>query len=150
MDQRAGFDWSTLTMGQKGILISGLALLINMFIPWWNSVDFLGIDVPGGNIGGFNNLGILGGLLLIAVLIWEGINIAGMKVQAPTALISAGLAGAAALFVILRALIKPTGFSYGIGTWIGLILALALGYAAYVRFQESQVEQAPPAAPPPV
>jgi hypothetical protein len=150
MDQRAGFDWSTLTMGQKGILISGLALLVNMFIPWWNSFDFLGIDVPGGSIGGFNNLGVLGGLLLIAALIWEGINIAGMRVQAPTALISAALAGAAALFVILRALIKPTGFSYGIGTWIGLILALALGYAAYVRFQESQLEQSPPAAPPPL
>jgi hypothetical protein len=148
MDQRAGFDWSTLSMGQKGILISGLALLVNMFIPWWNNEDFLGLQT-GVSIAGFNSLGFLGGLLLIAALVWEGINIAGMKIEAPTALVSAALSGAAALFVILRALIKPAGFSYGIGTWIGLILALALGYAAYVRYQESQMAGSPPPAPPP-
>jgi preprotein translocase subunit SecG len=59
------------------------------------------------------------------------------------AMISAIVAGAAALFTIILFLTRLTAI--GIGAWIGLILALVLAYGAYVRFNESKVTTPPPA-----
>ncbi|MGH2682609.1 MAG: hypothetical protein ACRDIX_05180 [Actinomycetota bacterium] len=147
MGQRAGFDWARLTMGQKGILITGVLLLLDLSLLTWNRAG----ECPFcANLSGWYGIGTLAGLLVVALLIWEGLNIAGAleAVTAPRPLISAALAGGTALFALLRGLIKPGGFSYSIGAWIGIVLALAMAYAAYVRFQESQAAAPPPAAPP--
>jgi hypothetical protein len=150
MDQRPGFDWGRLTMGQKGVLISGVLLFIDLFLNW-NHVGDLECDVfPDACFSGWAGIaGVLAGLLVLAALVWEVLNAAGAlaTITAPKALISAALAGGAAVFALLRAVFNLEFSTFGL--WLGIILALALGYAAYVRYQESQVTTPPPAAPPP-
>lgn len=146
MDQRPGFDWGRLTMGQKGVLITGVLLFIDLFLPW-NKVGECPFCV---SVNGWSGLGVIAGLLVLALLVWEGLNTAGAlaTVTAPRALITAALAAGAALFALLRALFDLSFSTFGL--WLGIILALALAYAAYVRYQESQVTTPPPASPPPL
>jgi hypothetical protein len=138
-----------LTMGQKGALIGGGVLFIALFLPW-NSVgggSFAGVDIPGLSINGWNGMGMLAGILVIALLIWEGLNAGGAlaNVQAPKAQIGAGLAAGAALFAIIRFFQALSGVSFG--AFLGLLAALGLAYAAWLRFQEGS--SAGPASPPP-
>ena len=144
MDQRPGFDWGRLTMGQKGVLITGVLLFIDLFLPW-NKVGECPFCV---SVNGWSGVGVIAGLLVLALLVWEGLNAAGAlaTVTAPKALITTSLAAGAALFALLRAVFNLEFSTFGL--WLGIILALALGYAAYVRYQESQVATPPPAPPP--
>jgi hypothetical protein len=144
MGQRAGFDWARLSMGQKGILITGALLFIDLFLPW-NKVGECPFCV---SVNGWSGVGFIAGLLVIALLAWEGLNAAGAlaTMTAPTPLVSAVLAAGVALFALLRAVFNLSFSTFGL--WLGIILALAMAYAGYVRFQESQVASPPPAAPP--
>jgi hypothetical protein len=146
MGQRAGFDWARLTMGQKGVLTTGVLLFVDLFLPW-NKVGECPFCV---SVNGWSGMGVIAGLLVVALLVWEGLNAAGAlaTMAAPVPLIGAALAGGAALFALLRAIFDLSFSTFGL--WLGIILALAMAYAAYVRYQESQVAQPPPAAPPPV
>ncbi len=74
-------------------------------------------------------------------------GLAGVNVQAPKALVSAGLAAAIVVFTILKILID-NDFLY-IFAWIGLILAAVIGYGGYMRWQEHQAGggASPPAMP---
>jgi len=155
MEDRPGFNAATLSMGTKLALIIGGIAFINFFLPWNTAGggEFLGIQAPGINVTGFTGIGVLAALLVIGLLVWEGLRIAGVRINAPAKLITAALAGAAALFTLLRFLVKPLpGATYGIGSWLGLILAIALAYVAWVNWQEHQGTATggtmPPAAPP--
>ncbi|MGH2663146.1 MAG: hypothetical protein ACRDH8_10160 [Actinomycetota bacterium] len=142
-----GFDMNRVTTGQKILLVAGLILFIDLFLPW-QGVDVgefgeaLGIS---GNVSGFNGLGILVALLVIVMLAWEGLLAAGVSIPLGTtspALIGAGIAGATALFTLIAFLTKLSAIKYG--AFIGLILGLVIAYGAYVRFQESKVITPPP------
>ena len=151
--QRAsGFNWGGLSMGSKGLLVSGLLLFIDLFLPW-ECVDlFGGLDIPGQSgtfcASGFAGLGVIVAILAVALLVWEGLLAAGVAINMGTtspALIGAILGGATALFAIISFLTSLSNVAWG--AFLGLVLALAVAYASYVRFQESQVGgTAPPAA----
>jgi hypothetical protein len=133
-----GFDMARMSTGSKILMGAGLLLFIDLFLPWQSAGFF--------SINGFGGIGILVALLVIALLVWEGLLIAGVNINMGTtspALISAILGGAAALFTIILFLTRLTAVS--IGAFIGLILALILAYGAYVRYNESQVTTPPPA-----
>ena len=138
----AGFDMNRVTTGQKILLIGGLVLLIDLFLPW-QGVDFgnlFGTNLGSANISGFSGLGIFVGLLVIALLVWEGLMVAGVKINMGTtspALIGAILGGATALFTIIAFLTKLSAIKWG--AFVGLILALVVGYGAFVRFNESKM-----------
>ncbi|MGH2676263.1 MAG: hypothetical protein ACRDH1_12725, partial [Actinomycetota bacterium] len=57
-------------------------------------------------------------------------------------LIGAILAGATALFTIIAFLTKLSAIKWG--AFVGLILALAMAYGAYMRLQESKAGMPPP------
>jgi hypothetical protein len=138
-------------MGSKGLLVTGVLMFIDLFLPW-ECVDlFGGLDIPGqsGNIcvSGFGGLGVIVAILVIALIVWEALLAAGVAINMGTtspALIGAALGGAAALFGIISFLTSLSNVAWG--AFLGLIFALAMAYAAYVRFQESKVGGA---APPP-
>ena len=137
-----GFDMARVTTGQKILLVSALLLFIDLFLPWqdFGGGEFFGVEVEGVSLNGFRGLGILAGLLAIATLVWEGLVAAGVNINMGTtspALIGAILGGATALFTIIKFLTSLDGIQFG--AFIGLILALALAYGAYLRFQESKV-----------
>lgn len=159
MEQRpGGFNWGALSMGSKGALVAGGLMLINLFLPW-NKACFGGGDIFGtaipeqcANATGWWGIGIVAGLLTLALIVWEGLNVAGAlaNVAAPKRLITAVLAGGAGLFALLRFLIKPSGYDYAFGTWIGIILALALLYVAWINWQEHNAMAGGAAMPPPM
>jgi hypothetical protein len=139
-----GFDMARMSTGSKILMGAGLLLFIDLFLPW-QRVDF-GPFGGGFNVSGFSGLGVLVAILVIALLVWEGLLIAGVNINMGTtspALISAILGGATALFTIILFLTRLTAISFG--AFIGLILALVLAYGAYVRYNESRVTTPPPA-----
>ena len=136
-----------VSTGSKILLVTGLLLFIDLFFPWQQvCVDFGGFGGGCASANGFSGLGILVALLVIALLVWEGLLIAGVQINMGTtspALISAILGGAAALFTVILFLTRLSEIAWG--AWVGLILALVLAYGAYVRYNESQVTTPPPA-----
>src|SRR5918992_1012563 len=101
MDQRPGFDWGRLTMGQKGVLITGVLLFIDLFLPW-NKVGECPFCV---SVNGWSGVGVIAGLLFVALRGGGALTPAGPlpRVPAPPPLITAALAAGAALFTLLRA-----------------------------------------------
>ena len=147
-----GFDVNRLTTGQKVLLAAGVLYLITMFFPWVGADlgdfgDAFGIDVPDVTANGFAGIGMISGILVIALLVWEGLVAAGVNINMGTtspALIGAILGGATAVFGLINFLSSLEGLR--IGAWLGLVFSIALAYGAYVRFQESKVGgTAPPA-----
>jgi hypothetical protein len=143
-----GFDMGRLTMGQKLLGITALILLISLFLPWRSiGLEFLGANF--GNISGFSAsafsyLVILG---ILGVLVLEGLMVGGVLTgNFNGALISAIVGGVTALLAIIMFLTVLSGVTWG--AFVGLLAALAMGYAAYVRFQESKTTALPPGAPP--
>ena len=153
-----GFNWARLSMGSKGLLVTGLLFLISLFLPWadiGSEVEAItGIDI--GDIPGVTDVSIsglqtsplfgwLGLLLTLGLLVWEGMLAMGQNIGAggrSPAFISAILGWAIAacgLIIFIVSLQAPAW-----GAFLGLILSLAMAYAAYVRFQESKVGTAPP------
>lgn len=143
----SGFDTSKMSMGSKILLGSGTLLLIFSFFVW-EKVCLPGFECAdqasmwGGSGAVF---GALGGLALIALVVWEGLQAVGtdVKVAQPPSKVSAYLGFACAGLVFLRfifALTSDPAFS----AFIGLILALGVAYGAWMRLQEPA---AMPAAP---
>lgn len=140
-----GFDMARVSTGSKILLGAGLLLLIDLFLPW-QGVD-LGFGFGSANASGFTGIGILVGLLVIAMLAWEGILAAGVNMNLGTmspGLISAILGGAVALFTLIKFLTSLDFIKFG--AFIGLILALVIAYGAWMRYSESRTGALPPPA----
>jgi hypothetical protein len=145
-----GFDMARASTASKIILVAAILLFIDLFFPW-QGVDLgefgeaFGVS---GNVSGFNGLGILVAILCIAVIAWEIMLMAGVNINMGTTspiLVSAILAGVTAAFTIIAFLTKLSAIRWG--AFVGLILALVLGYGAYMRYTESRTAAPPP--PPP-
>ena len=134
MSQSSGFDLSKLSTASKILLGAGILYLIDLFLNW-NEVCVDVLNVCAG-ASGIHGIGVLNLLLVLGLLAWEGMALANVNIQAPRALVSAGLAGALVVFTILKILVDMEAIA--IFAWIGLILALAIGYGGWMRWQEHQ------------
>ena len=134
MSQSKGFDMKSMSTASKILIGAGILYLICLFLPW-QSVD-LGPLVGTFTRNGLAGIGILNLLLVLALVAWEAAAIAGVDIKAPKALVSAALAGALVVFTILKIVIDSEEIA--IFAWIGLLLALAIGYGGYMRWQEHQ------------
>jgi hypothetical protein len=155
-------DWANWSTARKILLPASLLFLIDSFFNW-QQVD-LGPVTVGQSM--WHGLGFLIGILLIVLLLWEAIDafapdtLRGMNL--PGGLIALGLAGAILILTVIRVL--TIDYRHW-PAWVGLILALAIGYGGWLRFQESgealpsrasmggsgtsAPSAPPPAAPPP-
>lgn len=142
--QGSGFDMSKLSNASKILLGAGILLLLDSFIFSWQKVCISFGTVSGcakaGMWGGSGSFaGTIAGLLVIALIAWEIIGVAGMqssmKMPIPASKISAYLGFGVFGFVVLKFLLA-VGNSGSLGMWIGLVLAIAIGYGAWMRFQE--------------
>ena len=159
MEKSSGFDMGKLSAASKIIFIAGVLLLIDSFLQWQRyCVDLSGIGGLGNTCAGVSAwagsgsfFGLLMGLSVLALLIWEGIQAAGaggnIKIGISASKLSAYLGFAVVGFGILKLIfvlvseLKPSLFG-----WIGFILILIVGYGAWMKFQEPEVA-APPSAP---
>lgn len=133
MSQSGGFDMSKMSTVTKILLGAGVLYLIDLFLDWQH-VCFGSFGC--GGVSGMDGIGILNLLLVIALLAWEGMGVAGVDIKAPRALVSAGLAGALVVFTLLKILVDNEAIY--IFAWIGLLLAAAIGYGGWMRWQEYQ------------
>lgn len=119
------------------VLVGGLLLFIDSFLDWQQASA--GGFTVGKNI--WDGFGILAGLLIIALLVWEGVRLAGVKVNlGPSitpALVSVGIALLMVLFVVIVFLDRSQIRHWP--AWIGLILAIVVGVAAFIRAKEEGV-----------
>lgn len=130
----SGFDLSKLSTASKILLGAGILYLIDLFLNW-NEVCVDVLNICEG-VNGLHGVGVLNLLLVLALLAWEGMAIANVNINAPRALVSAGLAGGIVVFTILKIVIDNEFLA--IFAWIGLILAVAIGYGGWMRWQEHQ------------
>ena len=156
MAQRPSFDMTKLSTADKIILGAGILYFIDLFLTWNRKCFAL---LPGTktcpSVSGWHGIGILTGLLVIALLVWEGALAAGVQINTGTigkGLVSLVLAAALLLFTLLRVLIKPSAILFNLSVyiwgWIGLILAVVIAYGGFMRWQQDQVGGVPPAGPP--
>jgi hypothetical protein len=137
MSQAGGFDLSRMSTASKILLGAGVLYLIDLFLPWNRAcVDAGPLGDICGSASGMAGIGILNLLLVLALIVWEGMALANVNIAAPRALISAALAGAILLFTILKILVDLEAIY--LFAWLGLLLALAIGYGGWMRWQEHQ------------
>jgi hypothetical protein len=137
MSQSSGFDMSKISTAGKILLIAGVLYLIDLFLPWQRvCFEIAGVSGACGSASGASGIGVLNLLLVIALLVWEGLALSSVEIKAPRAMVSAGLAAAIVLFTILKILLDNE--SIYIFAWVGLILALVIGYGGWMRWQEHQ------------
>jgi hypothetical protein len=161
----SSFDMSKMSTASKILMGGSLLLLLDSLLFSWQKVC---VDL--GDLGGLVNIdncakasmwggnagwaGVLTGLLVIALLIWEGLQLAGQSIDVglPAPRISAYLGFGVLVFGVLKFLLVVTK-DPAFGAFIGIILILAIGYGAWMRFQEPEAVthttgMSPPPPPP--
>ncbi|MGH8775217.1 MAG: hypothetical protein ACRDWI_08605 [Jiangellaceae bacterium] len=129
METTSGF--AALPLYRKIALGAAVLLFIDLFLPWL-SVSFFDESVTANAWD--SGLGTFAGILLIALIVWEVLRLTGNAPEFGVKhdLVTAGLAVLIALFTLI--LFFDVLGDTGIGAWIGLVLLLALGYAAFLAF----------------
>ena len=149
MGTSPGFDMSRMSTATKILLGASLLFVVDSFLPWNRACTDLG-PLAGGNVCFGANLwvgiGVLTGLIAIALLAVEATKAFAPQVAIP-GIVSAGLAGGLVLFTLIKILVHSEALSFG--AWIGILLALAVAYGGYMRFQESKVAGPAAGSPPP-
>jgi hypothetical protein len=129
-----------LTTGAK--LVLGAAVLLFVF-SWFTWFEIEG-DITGvASVNMWNGIGVLAGLLLIALIVWQGLRLANINLEigVTPAMITAALAVLTLVFVFIRWIDKPGGdlgaevYDRTIWAWIGLALAIVLVVGAFLNMQ---------------
>jgi hypothetical protein len=143
-------NFAELSRGTKVLLVAGLLLLIDSFLAWQQ------VSVGAGNFhvtasaSMWHGVGVVAGLLVVALLIWEGLQLAGvlnqMELPVSAVMITVALAAATAVFTIIKFLVANEARHWP--AWIGLILAIAVAIGGWLKYSEAPAAMATPAAPP--
>jgi hypothetical protein len=126
---------SALSRGTQVLAAAALLLLIDTFLPW-QSIELpleLG-DVSQNAWHGF--WGVVMGLMVIVLLAWVIARIMDVRLPAevPDGPVTLALGG----LILLFALIKNLADDYStIWSYLGVLLAAALAYGAWLRYQEA-------------
>jgi multidrug transporter EmrE-like cation transporter len=120
------------------VLAGTLLFVVFSFFDWQQACSTDGTICVG--LSAWHGIGVIAGILAIALLAWEVSRLAGVRVQvgklAP-ALITAGLALGLTLLTIISVLVWNEARHWP--QWIGLILALAIAGAAATEARKQGV-----------
>jgi hypothetical protein len=121
-------DISEFKHGAKVVLGSAIAFLI-ISIFNWQEVEFAGIAAAG--VSMWHGFGVLVGLLLIVLIVWEGIRLANMKFEIglSPAMVTTALAVLILVFTILKFLSDNEFRTFW--AWLGLLLAIVITVFAF-------------------
>jgi hypothetical protein len=124
-------DLSRLTLGSKLVIGLGVLLLIDSFLHW-QEVSFGGFSA---GVSMWHGVGIIIGLLLLAILALEVAQIANANIALGPLSRSMVIAVLSALLVLLT-LIKVLTNSYvATWAWIGLVLSAGIAAGAWMSMQ---------------
>jgi hypothetical protein len=148
--QRPGVNFATLSTATKILLIGGLVYFIDTFLAWQRfcvGPFCASANAWGGDVG---FLGLLSALAALALVAWEGMQLANVNVNLSMnrAQLSAILAGATVAFGVIKFIICLTSHP-GFGAFIGIILLIAIAYGGWMKWQEAQAGRPAGGAVPP-
>lgn len=150
MQQRPSFDLAKLSTADAILLGAGVLYFVDLFLPWNRLCE----QRPGGlcvSASGWSGVGTLSGVVVIVLIVWTALLAAGMALpdSLPSWTVSCGGAALILLLTIVRAAQRPAirGFfglpfplSRFVFLWVGLILAILLALAGYLKLAEAQRE----------
>jgi hypothetical protein len=119
-----------LSTGAKLTLGALVLYFIDGFLPWQKAGPF--------SINEWHGIGVLAALIGIALLVWEAMP---LFMQRPPLknlnprLLSLVLAAALVLFTLIRVLSTYAGWHRAWGSWVGLILSVAVAAGIYMQAQ---------------
>ena len=126
-------DISKLTHGAKLVLGATIA------VP-----DRLDLQLAGGRIPSsapygvsmWHGWGVLAGLIAIAIIVWEGLRLANMKIEIglTPAMVTAALAILLVVFTVLKFLVSNEFRTFW--AWLGLLLAILVAVGAWVNMKQ--------------
>ena len=96
-------DISKLSHGAKVVLVAGIVFLITSFFNWFEVKDTsYGISM-------WHGIGFLAGLILLALIVWQGIRLANINLEigVTPSMITAALAILLLVFTFIRFISKP-------------------------------------------
>jgi hypothetical protein len=124
-------DISKLTHGAK-LVLGGTILFLIVSIFHWQAVDTV-IGSYGVNM--WHGWGVLAGLLAIAIIVWEGLRLANMKIEIglTPAMVTAALAILLLVFTVLKFLVSNEFRTFW--AWLGLLLAILVCVGAWLNMK---------------
>src|SRR3989442_15554819 len=113
-----------LSRSSQLLLGAGLLLFIFLFFDWQQVYSY--------GQTGWHGWGVAVGLFVIALLLWEAVQVFGMKVELPVkpAMLSAALAAGVLLFTVIKFFDDNVARHWP--AWIGLILAIVIGVGGWL------------------
>lgn len=146
-------EFSRVRTGELIAGISGIALFIIMFLPWFGAPDVaseaiesaeqFGIEVDTGslNVNAWESFDFIDIVLLLAVIAGIGLAVlaaAQSSVQLPVAAsaITAGLGILGTLLVLYRVIEPPSEANRKIGLFLGLIAVAGIALGGWLAMQE--------------
>jgi hypothetical protein len=132
--------FNALGRGAQIMLVAGVLLLIDLFLPWqdFGVSEAIGVDVDDSFSGWRGFAGVVLGLLTIVTLAWLVVRLLSVNIPLPvsTAMTGALLGVLVAAFGIIK-LLTILGDEQTIWAWIGVILAILVAVGAYLQVQEA-------------
>jgi hypothetical protein len=142
--QRLAFDMSKVKTADRILVVAGLLYFIDSFLPWQRVCVGAGQFSFCGNAsswgGGGSWAGTLAGLCTLGLIAWEALQLFDVNLGpgVPAHLVGAGAAAGVVLFTLLKFLLI-VGNSIFVFGFIGLVLALAIGYAGFQKWRQRPV-----------
>ena len=128
------------------VVMGGAVLLLIISFFDWQQVSFGPISAGANE---WHGIGLLAGLLTIALIAWEGMRLFGVKVAIGSlsdGLVSVALALLVALLTVIYFLTHTDAQHWP--AYLGLILAIVIGLAAVMRAKAEGVSMPETKAPP--
>src|SRR5262245_30102068 len=132
--------FNALGRGAQLMLIGGVLLFIDLFLPWQDFgnefSDAVGVDASFSGWRGFG--GVLVGLLTIVLLAWVIVRLASVNIPLPTSTaMTAAIIGTLILIFTVIKLLTILGDEATIWAWIGVGLAIVIAVGAFKTVQEA-------------
>jgi hypothetical protein len=132
--------FNALGRGAQLMLIGGVLLFIDLFLPWQDFdvgglADELGVDAT---FSGWRGIGFIVGLLTIVLLAWLIVRLASVNIPLPvsTAMTGALLGTLILIFTVIK-LLTILGDEATIWAWVGVALAVLIAVGAFMTVQEA-------------
>lgn len=132
--------FNAIGRGAQLMLIGGVLLLIDLFLPWQDFgnefSDAVGVDASFSGWRGFG--GVLVGLLTIVLLAWLIVRLASVDIPLPVSTaMSAAVIGTLILIFTVIKLLTILGDEATIWAWVGLALAIVIAVGAFKAVNEA-------------
>ena len=123
---------SELSHGAKVVLGGVIAFLIISIFKWFEVAQ---TDL--GVYSGWSGIGVIAGLVAVALLVWQILPLANVKVDVGVSrsMITGGLAVLLLIFTLIRVLSTPALTDRTLWAWLGLLLAVVIVVGAWMNMQ---------------